>query len=103
MMARNQPNPVAEVRVRLHSLKDGEAEVEVAIDPKGELSGAYGSPDQRFEALQTLFETVQRELADAFDTLVAEADADVEEDSLGDAPENDGNGDTSMSTREPTH
>ncbi len=61
--------PVAEVRVTLQSLADGEAEVAIAIDPDGDLKGAHGDAEQRFEALQTLFEVVQRELADALDTL----------------------------------
>ena len=61
--------PVAEVRVTLHSLKDGETEVAIAIDPDGDLRGAYGSDEERFAALQTLFEVVQRELTDALDTL----------------------------------
>jgi hypothetical protein len=62
-------SPVAEVRVTLHSLADGEAEVAIAVDPEGELAGVYGDDEQRFAALQTLFEVVQRELADALDTL----------------------------------
>lgn len=68
--------PVAEVRVTLHSLEDGEAEVAIAIDPDGELKGAYGSDEERFAALQTLFEAVQRELADALDTLANGDDGD---------------------------
>ena len=72
--------PVAEVRVTLHSLEDGEAEVAIAIDPEGELKGAYGSDEERFAALQTLFEAVQRELADALDTL-ADGDEAGEDDS----------------------
>jgi hypothetical protein len=77
--------PVAEVRVTLHSLEDGEAEVAIAIDPEGELSGVYGDEEQRFTALQVLFEAVQRELADALDTLAngeAGPDEDDERDSL---------------------
>lgn len=61
--------PVAEVRVTLHSLEEGGAEVAIAIDPEGVLKGAYGGDEERFTALQTLFEAVQRELADALDTL----------------------------------
>ncbi|HEV2527685.1 MAG TPA: hypothetical protein VGT61_04425 [Thermomicrobiales bacterium] len=61
--------PIAEIRVTLHSLEDGEAEVALAVDPDGELNGVYGDPEQRFAALQTLFEVVQRELGDALDTL----------------------------------
>ncbi len=57
--------PVAEVRVRLLSLADGEAEIEVAIDPDGELAAAYGEGDEREEAYQRLYDTVQRELGDA--------------------------------------
>ena len=68
-MEDRQKLPVAEVRVTLQSLADGEAEIAIAIDPDGDLKGAYGDAEQRFEALQTLFEVVQRELADALDTL----------------------------------
>ena len=68
-MADQKPLPVAEVRVTLLSLADGEAEVAIAIDPDGDLKGAYGDDEARFQALQILFETVQRELADALDTL----------------------------------
>ena len=68
-MEDRQRLPVAEVRVTVQSLADGEAEVAIAIDPDGDLKGAYGDADQRFEALQMLFEVVQRELADALDTL----------------------------------
>ena len=57
--------PVAEVRVRLLSLSDGEAEIEVAIDPEGELAGAYGEGKEREEAYQRLYDVVQRELGDA--------------------------------------
>ena len=70
--------PVAEVRVTLQSLADGEAEVAIAIDPDGELKGAYGDAEQRFAALQTLFEVVQRELADALDTLANGDESDEE-------------------------
>lgn len=77
--------PVAEVRVTLHSLEDGEAEVAIAIDPEGELKGAYGGDEERFTALQTLFEVVQRELADALDTL-AGSDDDEEEASDNTSP-----------------
>lgn len=72
--------PVAEVRVTLHSLEDGEAEVAIAIDPEGDLKGAYGEPEQRFDALQTLFEVVQRELADALDTLANGEESDEDDD-----------------------
>ena len=68
-MTDERPLPAAEVRVTLLSLADGEAEVAIAIDPDGDLKGAYGNDEERFQALQTLFETVQRELADALDTL----------------------------------
>lgn len=79
-MTQQNPPPVAEVRVILHSLQDGAAEVDIAIDPEGELRGVYGTGDERFEALQRLFEAVQRELADALDTLVAEGeDEDADE------------------------
>lgn len=57
--------PVAEVRVRLFSLGEGEAEIEVAIDPEGELSAAYGEGEEREEAYQRLYDVVQRELGDA--------------------------------------
>ena len=57
--------PVAEVRVRLLSLSDGEAEIEVAIDPEGELAAAYGEGEEREEAYQRLYDVVQRELGDA--------------------------------------
>ena len=76
-MTEQRTLPVAEVRVTLLSLADGEAEVAIAIDPNGELKGAYGNEDERFQALQTLFEAVQRELADALDTL---ANGDESED-----------------------
>ena len=76
--------PVAEVRVTLRSLADGEAEVAIAIDPEGELKGAYGDAEERFQALQTLFEVVQRELADALDTLADDDDADGEPDATVD-------------------
>lgn len=75
--------PVAEVRITLHSLADGETEVAIAIDPDGELNGVYGDPDQRFAALQTLFETVQRELADALDTLASGGDDETDEQVTG--------------------
>ncbi len=83
--------PVAEVRVTLHSLEDGEADVAIAIDPDGELKGAYGGDEERFAALQTLFEAVQRELADALDTLAN-----------GDDAEDVGEGDASLNGRGPT-
>lgn len=57
--------PVAEVRVRLLSLAEGEAEIEVAIDPNGELAAAYGTGEEREDAYQRLYDTVQRELGDA--------------------------------------
>lgn len=78
--------PVAEVRVTLQSLADGEAEVAIAIDPEGELRGAYGDADARFQALQTLFEVVQRELADALDTLADDGDGDAGEGEATDRP-----------------
>ncbi len=78
--------PVAEVRVTLQSLADGEAEVAIAIDPEGELRGAYGDADERFQALQTLFEVVQRELADALDTLADDRDAEAGEGDAGNPP-----------------
>ena len=86
-----QKLPVAEVRVTLKSLADGEAEVAIAIDPEGELRGAYGDADERFQELQTLFEVVQRELADALDTL---ADGDDEDDASegGDGSNRSGDG-----------
>ena len=63
--------PVAEVRVRLLSLADGEAEIEVAIDPHGELAAAYGEGDEREDAYQLLYDTVQRELGDALRVLAS--------------------------------
>ena len=77
-MATNERRPVADLRITLHSLESGEAEVEVAIDPDGPLGGAYGDDDARFAALQQLFEVVQRELGDALDAL-ASGDGDDEE------------------------
>lgn len=79
-MADQRPLPVAEVRVTLLSLADGEAEVAIAIDPDGDLKGAYGGEDERFHALQTLFEVVQRELADALDTLASGDEQPADED-----------------------
>jgi hypothetical protein len=78
-MTEQRALPVAEVRVTLHSLADGEAEVAIAIDPEGDLRGAYGDEEARFQALQTLFEVVQRELADALDTLASGDEPDDEE------------------------
>lgn len=82
--------PVAEVRVTLQSLADGEAAVAIAIDPEGELKGAYGDAEERFQALQTLFEVVQRELADALDTL-ADGDAEETETEVGREGDRSGN------------
>ncbi len=65
--------PVAEVRVRLLSLEEGEAEIEVAIDPHGELAAAYGEGDEREDAYQRLYDAVQRELGDAL-RLLAEGE-----------------------------
>jgi hypothetical protein len=73
------PQPAAELRITLHSLADGETEVALAVDPDGELRGVYGDPEERFAALQTLFETVQRELADALDVLANPEDDDEDE------------------------
>ncbi len=79
--------PVAEVRVTLHALEDGGAEVAIAIDPEGALKGAYGGDEERFAALQTLFEAVQRELADALDTL---ANGEESEDEGSDSASSNG-------------
>lgn len=68
--------PAAEVRVRILRLEEGEAEVEVAIDPEGELADAYGGGEARFAAYQALFEAVQRELADALDVLASGGEGD---------------------------
>lgn len=70
-MTTKDQRPVADVRITLHSLEGGEAEVEVAIDPDGPLGGAYGDEEARFAALQQLFAVVQRELGDALDALAS--------------------------------
>ncbi len=68
-MGARERGPVAEIRVQLLSLADGEAEIEVAIDPNGELAAAYGEGDEREDAYQRLYDTVQRELGDALRVL----------------------------------
>ncbi len=91
--------PAAEVRVRLISLAEGDAEVEVAIDPDGALAAAYGTGEERFAAYQRLFETVQRELADALDVL-ADADVGAESDPVSDPDHPDGSADHDTPVRQ---
>ena len=61
--------PVAQVRVTIYGTDEGEAEVEVAIDPAGPFGAAHGEGDARIEAYERLYETVQRELGDALAVL----------------------------------
>ena len=83
-MTTKEPRPVADVRITLHSLEGGEAEVEVAIDPDGPLGGAYGDEEARFAALQQLFAVIQRELGDALDALASGNDDDDDDDDADD-------------------
>ena len=61
--------PMAMVRITLHSLEEGDAEIEVAIDPNGELGAAWGEGEDRLDAYDLLLDALIRELEGAFGVL----------------------------------
>ena len=63
--------PAADVRVRLFSLEEGDAEIQVAIAPDGPLAAAWSHGDARAEAYDLLLDALVRELDGAL-ALLAE-------------------------------
>ena len=66
--------PAADVRVRLFSLEEGDAEIQVAIDPDGPLAAAWSRGEARADAYDLLLDALVRELDGAL-ALLAEDEA----------------------------